>query len=108
VGGQPGNRKFQKHVQLLGTASNYNHFARRSRQFSYENYLQKWTPQFSGNLHHGHNQIKTIFIMGVRGSRIGYGNPKRISFLSGFTFPHRLEPCGPRQLNVMAICARQE
>jgi len=25
--------------------------------------------------------IKTIFIMGVRGSRNGYGNPKRISFL---------------------------
>jgi len=50
----------------------------------------------------------TIFIMGVRGSRKGYGNPKRISFSWGFSFPLRLEPCGPWQLNVMAICARQE
>jgi len=45
--------------------------------------------------------------MGVRGSRKGYGNLKRISFLSGFYFL-RLEPCGPWQSNVMAICARQE
>ena len=46
--------------------------------------------------------------MGVCGSRKGYGNPKKISFLSGFSFPLRLEHCGPWQLNVMAICARQE
>ena len=46
--------------------------------------------------------------MGVCGSRKGYGNPKKISFLSGFSFPLRLEPCGPWQLNVMTICARQE
>jgi len=37
----------------------------------------------------------------------GYGNPKMISFLSGFSFPLRLEPCGPWRLNVMAICAPQ-
>jgi len=46
--------------------------------------------------------------MGVRRSSKGYGNPKRISFLSGFSFPLRLEPCGLWQLYVMAICARQE
>ena len=46
--------------------------------------------------------------MGVRGSRKVYVNPKRISFSSGFSFPLRLEPCGPLQLNVMAICDRQE
>jgi len=34
--------------------------------------------------------IKTIFIMGVHGSRKGYGDPKRISFLAGFSFPLRL------------------
>jgi len=39
--------------------------------------------------------MKTVFIMGVRGSRKGYGNPKRISYLSGFSFLLRLEPCGP-------------
>ena len=44
--------------------------------------------------------------MGVRGSRKGYGNPKRISFLLGFSFPLRLEPYGGWQLNVMAICAQ--
>ena len=49
-----------------------------------------------------------IFIMGVRESRKGYGNPKRISFLSGFSLPHRLEACGPWQLNVMAISAHEE
>ena len=54
------------------------------------------------------NQTTGVFIMGVRGSRKGYGNPKRISFLLGFSFPLLLEPCGPWQLNVMAICARQE
>jgi len=55
--------------------------------------------------------IKTIFIMSARGSRKGYGNPKRISFLSGFSFLLRLvlvETCGPWHLNVMAICSRQE
>ena len=78
---------------------------RRSGQLSHEDYLQKWTPQSPCNLHHGHNQIKTIFIMGVRGSRKGYSNPKRISFLSVFSFPLRLEPCVPWQLNVMAICS---
>jgi len=45
--------------------------------------------------------------MGVRGSRKGYGNPKRTSFLSGFSFPLCLEPCGPWQL-IMVICAWQE
>jgi len=41
------------------------------------------------------NQTTGVFIMGVRGSRKGYGNPKRISFLLGFSFPLLLEPCGP-------------
>jgi len=46
--------------------------------------------------------------MDVRGSRKGYGKPKRISFLSGLSFPLRLEPCRPWQLNDMAICAWPE
>jgi len=56
------------------------------------------------------NLFKTIeiCIIHLPGSRKGYGNPKRISFLSGFSFPLRLEPCGPSQSNVMGICARQE
>jgi len=47
-------------------------------------------------LYRGHNQIKTVFIMRVRGSSKdkGVGNPKRIHFLSGFSFPLRMEPCG--------------
>ena len=81
---------------------------KRSRQFFYEDYLQLWIPQSQWNVHHGHNHIITIFVMGARGSTKGYGNLKRISFLPGFSFPLRLEPWNPWQLNVIAICARKE
>ena len=52
--------------------------------------------------------IKTIFVMVYVDEEKAYGNPKIISFLSGFSFPLCLEHCGPWQLNVMGICARQE
>jgi len=50
--------------------------------------------------------IAFLLMIRVCGSRKGYGNPKRV-FLSGFSFPLRLESCSPWQLNAMAICARQ-
>jgi len=56
-------------VQFL--LQNIKNTCRRNRQLCFEDYLENGIPQSPWNLHHGH--IQTIFIMGARGSRKGYG-----------------------------------